>query len=377
MRHIYILLLTAFLCPCCIQNKTDWKAMYDSLNDDFAEYGRTYSDEIYDRIISKCDLMIESSPEFCNAALVAKSNILAYSDQYDEAVIVAGQIPDTAAVFNSFRSKSMHINQLLLAKAERLDCEDSVKLYKGNIATELENWISERKDSLYHALTQPIETPAISNQHIVAFYLYLYHLSHDEVKAAIKNLVNDMHLNKVRNENTDALFDMFYEAFLPEYTVKDWVLFVEAFPRSYDEFINLYGYNDDEFELALLYYEANDHIEFLFSDDRILEPVCLDMLIKLTNGFYWQADAAAYLSMHIQSMLKDHPDLMSTFLKDKDDYLVKDFLKCAISTPHPEPENTVYYNEYLKLVEQYKNRSPKIVRLFKAAHEELVDEWRE
>lgn len=69
MRHVYLLLLTAFLCPCCIQNKTDWKAMYDSLNDDFAEYGRTYSDEIYDRIISKCDLMIESSPEFCNAAL--------------------------------------------------------------------------------------------------------------------------------------------------------------------------------------------------------------------------------------------------------------------------------------------------------------------
>ena len=85
----------------------------------------------------------------------------------------------------------------------------------------------------------------------------------------------------------------------------------------------------------------------------------------------------AYLSMHIQSMLKDHPDLMSTFLKDKDDDLVKDFLKCAISTPHPEAENTVYYNEYLKLVEQYKNRSPKIVRLFKAAHKELVDEWRE
>ena len=186
-----------------------------------------------------------------------------------------------------------------------------------------------------------------------------------------------MHLNKVRNATTDAHFDMFYEAFLPEYTVKDWVLFVEAFPRSYDEFINLYGYNDDEFELALLYNEANDHIEFLFSDDRILEPVCLDMLIKLTHGFYWQADAAAYLSMHIQSMLKDHPDLMSTFLKDKDDDLVKDFLKCAISTPHPEPENTVYYNEYLKLVEQYKNRSPKIVRLFKAAHKELVDEWRE
>ena len=63
-----------------MQNKTDWKAMYDSL------------------------MMILQN--------------------------MAGQIPDTAAVFNSFMSKSMHINQLLLAKAERLDCEDSVKLSK-------------------------------------------------------------------------------------------------------------------------------------------------------------------------------------------------------------------------------------------------------
>ena len=58
MRHVYLLLLTVFICPYCMQNKTDWKAMYDSLNDDFAEYGRTYSDEIYNRIISKCDLII-------------------------------------------------------------------------------------------------------------------------------------------------------------------------------------------------------------------------------------------------------------------------------------------------------------------------------
>ena len=76
-----------------MERKTDWKAVYDSLNNDFAEYGSTYSNEIYDRIISKCDLLIESSPEFRNAALMSKSNILAYSNQYDEAVKVAEQIP--------------------------------------------------------------------------------------------------------------------------------------------------------------------------------------------------------------------------------------------------------------------------------------------
>ena len=47
MRHVYLLLLTAFLCPCCIQNKTDWKAMYDSLNDDFAEYGAHLQSSVF------------------------------------------------------------------------------------------------------------------------------------------------------------------------------------------------------------------------------------------------------------------------------------------------------------------------------------------
>lgn len=368
-------LIFAFCISLCIgcKEKTDWKAVYDSLNDDFAEYGRTPSEEAYNRIISKCDLLIESSPEFRNAALMSRSKILAYSYQYDEAVKVAELIPDTASVFYVFSSKSVYINELLLAKAEILDYEDSIRIYKDKIAAELESWIYERKDSLYHALTQPMETPAIRNQHIVAFIYYLHYLSPDEVKAVFKKLANDMDLFKLRNDNTDAYFKVFYEMYLPEYCHKDWILFVKAFPKTYDDFIDLYGYDGDE--LALLYHEAYDHIAFLFSDDRILEETCLDMLLKLTHGFYWQADAATILHMHIQALVKDHPDLISDFLEDKDDELVKDFLKCAISTCHPEQENTVWYNEYLKLVEQYERRSPKIVRLFKTAHKELAEEW--
>lgn len=235
MKRLLIIGTILLLCFGCKESKTDWKAVYDSLNDD----------------------------------------VLAFSYQYDEAVKVAEMIPDTASVFYAFRPKSVYINEL----------------------------------------------------------------------------------------------------FLPEYTEKDWALFVEAFPKSFDEFINLYGYDGDE--MSLLYHEAYDHIAFLFSDDRILEPECLEMLLKLTHGFYWQADAATYLHLHVESMLQDHPELISTFLKDKDDDLVKDFLKCAISTCHPEPDNTVYYNEYLKLVELYETRSPKIARLLKAAHAELMEEWRE
>ncbi len=147
-----------------MERKTDWKAVYDSLNNDFAEYGSTYSNEIYDRIISKCDLLIESSPEFRDAALMSKSSILAYSNQYDEAVKVAEQIPDTASIVNSFRSKTVHINSLLSSKAENHGDEVSARMYNDKVILELEEWISARKDSLYHALMyQPMEVPDVQD----------------------------------------------------------------------------------------------------------------------------------------------------------------------------------------------------------------------
>lgn len=373
MKKALIICSILFLCLACKESKTDWKAVYDSLNDDFAEYGRTYSDVTYDKIISKCDLLIESSPEFRNAALMSKSNILAYSNQYDEAVKVAEQIPDTASIVSSFRSKTVYINSLLSAKAENLGDMDSARMYNDKVLSELEGWISVRKDSLYHALMyQPREVPVIRDQHIAAFMFYLMHLSYydeQKVKVAIENLKKDIPL---RNSNTDAYFEYLEASLFPS---KDWLAFADEFPKTYDDFMKLYGYDQETGHAAPLYHEAYDHISFLFSDDRILQPEYLTRLLTLTHGFYWEADAPSILRMHIESMLKDYPDLISDFMKDKDDDLVKDFLKCAIATPHPEPENTHYYNEYLKLVELYEDRSVKIVKLFKTAHEELVEEW--
>ena len=46
-----------------------------------------------------------------------------------------------------------------------------------------------------------------------------------------------------------------------------------------------------------------------------------------------------------------------------------------IATPHPEPESVLYYRDYLKTLQLYESYSPKIVRLLKEAHEELMEEF--
>ncbi len=214
MRQLYLFVLIIIICPCCSESKTDWKAVYDSLNDDFAEYGRTYSTETYDRIISKCDLLIESSPEFRNAALMSKSSILAYSNQYDEAVKVAEQIPDTALIYSSFRSKTVYINSLLSYKANRSGDMDCARMYNDKVLSELEGWISVRKDSLYHALMyQPREVPVIRNQHIAAFMFYLVNLSYydeQKVKIAIEDLKSNI---PECTENAIDYFNYFDDCF--------------------------------------------------------------------------------------------------------------------------------------------------------------------
>ena len=117
------------------------------------------------------------------------------------------------------------------------------------------------------------------------------------------------------------------------------------------------------------------HIFFIFSDDRIREKQYLEWLLKLTEGYMWEADAVNWLGYNIGLMIDSYPELISDFMKDKPDDLVKDFFKSAIANPHPVPDNTGYYTSLLEKIKLYGELSPRIVLLMMVAHSELVDEW--
>ena len=154
---------------------------------------------------------------------------------------------------------------------------------------------------------------------------------------------------------------------------KEWTAFADVFPETFAELMDLYGFKTDS--SSNLYHEGWDHVMFLFGDERIREEFYLQKILVLTEGYYWDADVTSYLGHKVQQMLEMYPDLISEFLEDKPDNLVKDFLKCAIATPHPEPENTHYYNHLMEIIGLYEERSSKIVRLIRQAHQELMYEW--
>lgn len=158
------------------------------------------------------------------------------------------------------------------------------------------------------------------------------------------------------------------------YAQKDWKAFVDNFPQTFVEFVDLYGCDLDKGPKPL--YEGNmTHIFFIFSDDRIREKQYLEWLLKLTEGYIWEADAVNWLGYNIGLMIDSYPELISDFMKDKPDDLVKDFFKSAIANPHPVPDNTGYYTSLLEKIKLYEELSPRIVLLMMVAHSELVDEW--
>lgn len=158
---------------------------------------------------------------------------------------------------------------------------------------------------------------------------------------------------------------------------RDWQTFADSFPVTFAEFLDLYGYDASEGEPNPLYNEGYDHIFFLFSNERIREDYYLRKLLRLTEGYEWDADAPNYLRENVRILIENYPSLMSEFMKDKPDMQVKDFLKCAIATPYPGPEHIQNYNRYLSTIELYEDYSSKIVRLLKEAHLELMKEWEE
>lgn len=75
------------------------------------------------------------------------------------------------------------------------------------------------------------------------------------------------------------------DALQKAYEEKNYDAFVDAFPDKYGDFVNVYGYDFDNWQKKILYDDANEHISFLFSTDRVLESKVLDKLLSLSYNY--------------------------------------------------------------------------------------------
>lgn len=147
------------------------------------------------------------------------------------------------------------------------------------------------------------------------------------------------------------------------YKHDDYKSFVEAFPTSFEDFLSLYGFNKVDGERKL-YSEASDHIEYLFSDQRIVSYGKLDILIQLSYGFKWEADAPNYLHSKSCELAQTSPRQLADLLNNKNDAdIISFFRMCLVGIF--EDNITESYNDFVKV---YSPISQRITELIKKAY---------
>lgn len=163
----------------CIPNNTNWAERLQEANQKASAYYDSLSEECLTDALNLYDEIADNSPEYRDHALMSKSIFLGKITRFEEAVSTTMLIPDTSAVFASFRTKSIHLNAILSDMALHNNNREDYEGYLMKINEELEAKLAMRRDSLYYAICSPIIYSAgyIDNEDVVAFIYYLANMT--------------------------------------------------------------------------------------------------------------------------------------------------------------------------------------------------------
>lgn len=173
--NFLIISILFLLCACGQSQNVDWKELCESADMEAHKYCRNKSDTHFDKAIQLYDTVIKNSPEYRNKALIGKMELLTNASKYEEAVQIIADMSDTASVFSPVLTKTMLINKIMHRKAF-MECDGAnMRVYTKKNIDELEATISQRKDSIYAAISsQPFETLPGSKTHQDVALLFTY-----------------------------------------------------------------------------------------------------------------------------------------------------------------------------------------------------------
>ncbi len=153
------------------------------------------------------------------------------------------------------------------------------------------------------------------------------------------------------------------------YKNDDYEAFTESFPTNFDNFLSLYGFVTYEGG-RILYYEACDHVKYLFSDRRIIDENKLDIILQLSYGFKWDADAPCDLQIGTRGIVQNYPKQIADWLKKKTDKDIIYLFRMCLVELFPE-YIAEKYNEYILI---YSPISKRITALLKTAYKLALDD---
>ena len=157
------------------------------------------------------------------------------------------------------------------------------------------------------------------------------------------------------------------DALQKAYEEKDYDAFVDAFPDKYEDFVNVYYWDNIKNKKMILYDHYVEHLDFLFNSPKVIEGKVLDKLLSLSYNYIWGADAVSQVIYETEKLLLEYPKRFTEYFSGKTDEEVISFLQMALT--NIDTDNSYYLKGYYKLLETYTPYSGRIVKLAKIAFE--------
>lgn len=165
-----------------------------------------------------------------------------------------------------------------------------------------------------------------------------------------------------KSQNNDGTIIGLKEALVKN----DEKLFLENFPKNYNQFVSYFRWNDSMNVPYPLYKESTKYIDKFFaiiSKDKTEESLRLMIDIGL-NGKY-QADAVSYFKMNIEKLFVKNPNLICKLLKNRNSKEIDSFWYFYLDSPQPltsVPDNFKNLNNNCKEVYSSLEKEIKIIQ---------------
>jgi len=156
------------------------------------------------------------------------------------------------------------------------------------------------------------------------------------------------------------------------YNSKNCKEFVNAFPNNFQEFNQLYGYDDEKG--ARILYSKPEHITYFFDCSEVSSLEKLKKAIEIGINGKWDADLIGMFQDRVFNLVKDHPNEAKETLNNLPDEKAASFWYFLFDSPHPNDKEIV---KRVDLLNNLLGKSSKQSKLLSEQYQKVRVDWEE
>ncbi len=146
--------------------------------------------------------------------------------------------------------------------------------------------------------------------------------------------------------------------------------FFDAFPNNFEEFDQLYGFDNEKGE-RILFSKSEEHINYFFDCSEVPSLERLNKVIRIGIEGRWDADSIWMLQEASFKLVKNYPDKTKEILDNLTDEKAASFWYFLFDGPHPTNEEKKF-----ELLKEHLGKDSKQSKLLSEQFQKLETDWK-